>query len=120
MENTTTLLQYRLREKIKILAAERDKLEEALTSRLAGMEAAVANPAPYIKTVLADLAGDKAVQNDLLKTGVHFTADYLIDKYLPKEKDAFISGLLGSLRKKAGSGTSGFILDALSSLFTKK
>jgi hypothetical protein len=120
MMETTTLLQYRLHEKIKSLKEERVQLEDGISRRLAGIEAAIANPAPYIKAVVADLIVDKEVQKDLLKTGVHFTADYLIDKYLPGEKDAFVSGLLGSLRKKAGDGTSGFILNVLSRLFTKK
>ncbi len=120
MKNTPTLLQYQLREKIHALKAEREVLETRIYGNMAELQQLATNPAPVLKKVLAGIADDKDLQNDLLKVGVHFTADYLIDKYLPHHKESFVSELLNNLKSKNTSKTGGVLLDIVSKLLSKK
>ena len=120
MKNATTLIHYRLREKIRALETERGVLESRIYGNLAEFQQLADNPTPLLKKFAAGIAEDKDLQNDLLKAGVHFAADYLIDKYLPHDKESSISGLLNNLKTKNTGKTSGVLSDLLSALFSKK
>lgn len=114
------MVQQRLREKIISLKTERDLLEASIGKRLDGMQQVIERPAPYLKQIITDLASDREVQRDLLKSGAHYAADYLIDKLIPEERLDFVSSLLKRLQKKAGNGAGSKILDLLSGFLGKK
>jgi hypothetical protein len=108
-----------LESELKNLKNERDILESRIARKLNGIHSILENPAPYLKNTLSELAADKKVQKDLLKMGLHFTADYVIDKYMFKTADTFFTGLVSKLKSREENNDYRGILDGLSKLFAR-
>jgi hypothetical protein len=120
MKNTVVHNSSSLTERLSILKQERQQLEGEIARGLSGIVTIIKDPVPYAKEAIRELALDKNVQQDLLKAGIYFAADYVIDKYIYKKTDGFLSGLLNKFRETESENKNGDVLRDILNIFTRK
>lgn len=112
---TQHITTYRiLQEEIRSLQEETKEQEELISKQAGELYNKILNPAPIIKNTIHTLAKDTEVKSDLLKIGIHYAGDFLVDSLIQKKGSVVIAGLLDKLQSKAGTGKIGNLLGNLS------
>lgn len=114
---TQHITTYRiLQEEIGSLKEETKEQEELISKQAGELYNKILNPAPIIKNTLHTLAKDSEVKSDLLKMGIHYAGDFLVDTLIQKKGTDLIAGLLDKLQSKAGTGKIGNLIGTISKL----
>ena len=115
---TQHIVNYRLlKEEIRSLKIERKEQEERIVKQLNEVLKVIQDPAPILKNTLHKLAKDEEVRGDLLKVGIHYAGDFLVDTLIQKKGPALIAGLLSKLEDKTKDSSIGKIIRSLGQLF---
>ncbi len=115
---TQHIVNYRLlKEEIRSLKIERKEQEERIVKQLNEVVKVIQDPAPILKNTLHKLAKDEEVRGDLLKVGIHYAGDFLVDTLIQKKGPALIAGLLSKLEDKTKDSSIGKIIRSLGQLF---
>ncbi len=115
---TRHIVNYRLlKEEIRSLKTERKEQEERIAKQLNEVVKVIQDPAPVLKNTLHKLAKDQEVRGDLLKVGIHYAGDFLVDTLIQKKGPALIAGLLSKLEDKTKDSSIGKIIRSLGQLF---
>lgn len=111
---TQHITTYRiLQEEIRTLKEETKEQEELISKQAGELYNKVLNPAPIIKNTIHTLAKDTEVKSDLLKIGIHYAGDFLVDTLIQKKGSTVLAGLLDKLQLKAGNGKIGGLIGHL-------
>lgn len=112
---TQHITTYRiLQEEIRSLKEETKEQEELISKQAAELYNKILNPTPILKNTLHTLAKDTEAKSDLLKIGIHYAGDFLVDTLIQKKGSVLVAGLLDKLQSKAGTGKIGNLIGTLS------
>ena len=109
-----------LKDRIRVLKADREKREELLVNDLSKVYAITQSPAPYIKQFTRDLLGDKYFRINLFKIGLNLGVNYL-NKILsrPTKGASLFSSLSEKFNLKDETKTGESIVDLLAKWLKK-
>jgi hypothetical protein len=117
MSNTAT---QQLQLRIEQLELERKKLESVIINDVKFISATIKNPAPYIRSTVAELAAEKTFFVDLMTIVLQYVTSYVAGKIGRNVSNSgFFSELFKSFNEQEGDKTS-VILNLVKSLFRKK
>ena len=102
MDNTKITSHAHLKLLIVQLKSERSVQEAELKHKVAEFVVAL-NPLSILKNSLHDLAGDKEVQQGLVKTGLNLGTNFIIEKILGRNRS--VKGFLSSILAEKISAT---------------